>query len=89
MNPVSVGLTVAWLDAFREMGTRKTLADETKLPGGERTLSETIASALRAAGAEREQYIDPARELVTADAIRSEAVQPAAEADGRVVDRLA
>ncbi len=52
MNPVSVGLTVAWLDAFRQMGTRKTLLDEAKLPDGERTLSETIASALRIAGAE-------------------------------------
>jgi hypothetical protein len=61
MNPVSVGLTVAWLDAFRQMAAPKTLLDETKLPDGERTLSETITSALRGAGAERQDYVDPAK----------------------------
>ena len=61
MNPVSVGLTVAWLDAFRQMAAPKTLLDETKLPDGERTLSETIASALRGAGAQRQDYVDPAK----------------------------
>jgi hypothetical protein len=61
MNPVSVGLTVAWLDAFRQMAAPKTLLDETKLPDGERTLSETIASALRGAGAERQDDVDAAR----------------------------
>ncbi len=78
MNPVSVGLTVAWLDAFRHMGTRKTLLDETKLPDGERTLSQTIASALQGAGVERPEQAVPAG---------------AAEADpsvsARTVDRLA
>lgn len=81
MNPVSVGLTVAWLDAFREMGTQKTLADEAKLPDGERTLSDTIASALRVAGAERQEYVDPAA--------RVEAVQASSATDGHAVDKLA
>ncbi len=40
---------------------QKTLLDETKLPDGERTLSETIASALRGAGAQRQDYVDPAK----------------------------
>lgn len=61
MNPVSVGLTVAWLDAFRQMAAPKTLLDETKLPDGDRTLSETITSALRGAGAERRDHVDPAK----------------------------
>jgi hypothetical protein len=81
MNPVSVGLTVAWLDAFREMGTQKTLLDETKLPDGERTLSETIASALRVAGAEREEYVDPAA--------KTEAAQSSSGAVTQIVDKLA
>jgi hypothetical protein len=80
MNPVSVGLTVAWLDAFRQMGTRKTLLDEAKLPDGERTLSETIASALRGAGAQREDYVDPAA--------KTDAVQAASGAVTQVVDKL-
>ena len=57
------------------------MLDETKLPDGERTLSDTIASALRRAGAERQDYVDPAA--------KADSVQAASGAVTQVVDKFA
>jgi len=48
MNPVSVALTVAWLDAFRRLAVAKTVLDEVQLPDGQsKTLTDAIEGALR------------------------------------------
>jgi hypothetical protein len=48
MNPVSVALTVVWLDAFRRLAVTKTLLDQIELPDGQsKSLTDAIEGALR------------------------------------------
>jgi hypothetical protein len=58
MNPVSMALTVAWLDAFLRLAAAKTLLDAVELPDGQsKTLTDAIESALRSTSGSAERMI--------------------------------
>lgn len=59
MNPVSMALTIAWLDAFRRLAAARTLLDQIELPDGpSKTLTDAIEGALRGAAAEAERVVE-------------------------------